>query len=176
MSRSSDGSGFSRPLRVDVLETAGRSFEWQATEQERIDLAAFLGLERLEGLFVKGIAEPGLKAAIHLTADYVADVVQICVVTLEPVAARVTDTVEREFTLRSDVAAVWQEVDVEPGAEDPPDLVEGGEIDIGAVVIEALALAIDPYPRKPGVVLEYQPENPPDPGPFAALAKLKNRL
>ena len=105
-----------------------------------------------------------------------ADVVQTCVVTLEPVAARVTDTVEREFTLRSDVAAVRQEVDVEPGAEDPPDLVEGGEIDIGAVVIEALALAIDPYPRKPGAVLEYQPENPPDPGPFAALAKLKNRL
>lgn len=176
MSRSSDGSGFSRPLRVDALETGGRSFEWQATEQERIDLAAFLGLVQLDGLTVKGRLEPGFKAAIRLTAEYVADVVQTCVVTLEPVAARVADTVERDFTLRSDVAAVRAEVDVEPDAEDPPDLVEGGEIDVGAVVIEALALAIDPYPRKAGAVLEYQPENPPDPGPFAALAKLKNRL
>lgn len=175
MSPSRDVSGFSRPVRVDALEPAGRSFEWQASDAERIDLAAFLGLDRLDGLQISGRIEPGRKGDVHVSAAFAADVVQTCVVTLEPVETRIVDTVERVFTLRAGVAA-GREIDLTPDAEDPPDPVEGGEVDIGAVVVEALALAIDPYPRKKGAVLEYQPADAPDPGPFAALAKLKNRL
>lgn len=175
MSPSHDVPGFSRPLRVDALEAAGRSFEWQASDSERVDLAAFLGLDRLDALHISGRVEPGKKGDIHLSAAYSADVVQTCVVTLEPVETRIADTVEREFTLRPEGAA-RREVDLAPDAPDPPEPVEGGAIDVGTVVVEALALAIDPYPRKAGAVLDYQPANAPEPGPFAALAKLKDRL
>jgi len=46
------------------------------------------------------------------------------------------------------------------------------------VAAEFLALALDPYPRKPGVEFESpQPEAEPDEkaSPFAALAKLKEK-
>jgi len=41
------------------------------------------------------------------------------------------------------------------------------------VTLEFLALALDPYPRKPGAVFaEPAPEEPPE-SPFAKLARLK---
>ena len=64
---------------------------------------------------------------------------------------------------------------------DPPEPVEDGHIDLGAVAAEFLALGLDPYPRKPGIAFsgdglvaeqDEAPEEKPD-NPFAALARLK---
>jgi hypothetical protein len=48
----------------------------------------------------------------------------------------------------------------------------GGRIDLGGVITEFLALALDPYPRKPDVSFQPAIEEK-DPSPFAALAALK---
>jgi uncharacterized metal-binding protein YceD (DUF177 family) len=57
-------------------------------------------------------------------------------------------------------------------ADDPPDVVEGDEIDLARYVVEHLALDIDPFPRKPGV--EFEPPAPTaEISPFAALRRLK---
>jgi uncharacterized metal-binding protein YceD (DUF177 family) len=56
--------------------------------------------------------------------------------------------------------------------DDPPDEIEGGVVDLGAYVVEHLALALDPFPRKPGVEFEA-PAQESEPSPFAALARLK---
>ena len=37
---------------------------------------------------------------------------------------------------------------------DPPEPIENGIIDLGRVATDALYLAVDPYPRKPGAVFE----------------------
>ncbi len=63
---------------------------------------------------------------------------------------------------------------IDPDAEDPPELIEGDEIDVGALVIEQLALEIDPFPRKPGAVFDPGPEESP-PSPFAVLKDFKPR-
>ena len=65
-------------------------------------------------------------------------------------------------------------MDVDIAADDPPDPLVNGAVDLAAVVAEFLALAVDPYPRKPGAV--FSP--PVEPGgqgssPFAELEKLK---
>ena len=39
---------------------------------------------------------------------------------------------------------------VDPLAEDPPELLGDDGVDLGAVVIEHLAMAMNPYPRKAG--------------------------
>ena len=70
---------------------------------------------------------------------------------------------------------VGAEVVIDPGAPDPPELLEGPTIDIGELAEEYFVLAIDPYPRAPGAALPADvvddAESPKD-SPFAALAKL----
>ena len=47
-------------------------------------------------------------------------------------------------------------------------------IDIGEVAAEFLALALDPYPRKPGVEFAPPEEEAPTGSAFGALARLKD--
>ena len=48
----------------------------------------------------------------------------------------------------------------------------GGSIDLGEAAAEQLALALDPYPRRPGAVLA-ETTAAADRSPFAALARLQ---
>jgi len=59
-------------------------------------------------------------------------------------------------------------------ADDPPDPVTDGLIDVGEAAIEHLALVIDPFPRAADARFDAPPETPSSepelPSPFAALA------
>jgi uncharacterized metal-binding protein YceD (DUF177 family) len=76
---------------------------------------------------------------------------------------------EREFTLED---------------PDPPEAIVDGMIDLGELLTQQLALALDPHPRKPGVDLDSVLAEAPAgrreaierggaSGPFAKLAQLK---
>src|SRR5271156_3377550 len=56
-----------------------------------------------------------------------------------------------------------------------PEPLIGGVVDLGALATEFLILGLDPYPRKPGAVFELPQDVKPEPGPFAALAGLKDK-
>ena len=45
------------------------------------------------------------------------------------------------------------EVVIDPDAPDPPEILDGPTIDVGAMAEENFVLAIDPYPRAPGAAL-----------------------
>jgi hypothetical protein len=62
---------------------------------------------------------------------------------------------------------------VDPAAPDPPDPLTGEELDLAAFLTESLALALSPYPRKPGAELEVPPPDDDAGHPFAALATWK---
>ena len=51
-------------------------------------------------------------------------------------------------------------------------MLEGDDLDLGAYLVEHLALEIDPFPRKPGVEWEPPPAETPA-SPFAVLQQLK---
>ena len=53
--------------------------------------------------------------------------------------------------------------------------IESGEIDLGAIAVEHLALGLDPYPRARGrrVPGHIEDEAGPADSPFAALERLK---
>jgi hypothetical protein len=56
--------------------------------------------------------------------------------------------------------------------EDEPDPVIDGKIDLGALAAEFFALGLDPYPRKPGAILDEERTNSDSiDSPFAALAQ-----
>ncbi len=57
--------------------------------------------------------------------------------------------------------------------EDPPEPLVGGSIDLGALAVEAVALGLDPFPRKPGAEPVDLTIGDAGESPFAALAALK---
>ena len=105
-----------------------------------------------------------------------ADVTQVCIVTLEPFAASVDEPVDVVFAPPAKAVparrGVQEEVNLDLTAEDPPDTIVDGVVDLGALAAEFLALGLDPYPRKPGVEFAEPAPSETD-SPFAALAGLK---
>jgi uncharacterized metal-binding protein YceD (DUF177 family) len=57
--------------------------------------------------------------------------------------------------------------------EDPPEPIYDGVIDLGALAVEFIALALEPFPRKSGVELPVQTDSGRLESPFAVLAALK---
>jgi uncharacterized protein len=103
-----------------------------------------------------------------------ASVVQEDVVTLEPVKQEVAE--EIDVTLRpADERTKGATAIAQSAAEDATDVYHKGQLDLGQIVVEHLALGLDPYPRAKGSVFEgYVEDNPKDdPSPFAALKALK---
>src|SRR5690606_31800051 len=118
-----------------------------------------------------------LRGGLRAQGRLVADIVQPSVVTFEPVGQHVDEIVDRVFLPNVDVhaPAAGSEVFVDLEDDDFPDHIDGHEVDLSALLIETLALAIDPYPRRPGEsldALDINAGNGPS-GPFAALHKHK---
>jgi len=146
----------------------------------RAAIAAELGLIEIGELGLDGTLEPEGRRDWRLTARLTARVVQSCVVTLAPVPAAIDEPVRRRFL------ADWHEPE---GAEvELPDDVDtdpiGAGIDLGAVLVEALALALPPYPHAQGAHLDTVDFTEPgkaamtddDARPFAGLAALRDKL
>ena len=59
--------------------------------------------------------------------------------------------------------------------EDPVEPITDDEIEVGEVLLQNLSLALNPYPRAPGVAFEVVDDDAGEPsGPFAALAQLRD--
>jgi uncharacterized metal-binding protein YceD (DUF177 family) len=73
--------------------------------------------------------------------------VQACVVTLEPVQSDIETQFARLYSsqVRDEPSQIDRDLE-----RDEPDLIENGQIDLGELVAEELALALDPYPHAPG--------------------------
>lgn len=110
---------------------------------------------------------------VELQGRWSARVVYRCGVTLEPFEAALTGA----FTIHavpegSQLAEDTDEVELDAESEDPPDVLEDDRIDVGAYLVEHLALELDPFPRKPGAVFEPPPVSEPE-SPFAVLRRLR---
>ena len=120
--------------------------------------------------------------SFSLDAELTANVVQECVVTLAPVKSHIERHVHRELHLtapmrhRGDSTIALSE---NAGEDDVPEEIDSLEYDLAAPLLEEFALAIDPYPRAPGVEFAAPPEPSGEPqkpeSPFAVLKSLKNR-
>ena len=152
-------------------------YEIAANAQERAALAQRFAILSVDGLTARlCLSRIAGGTMIRLAGRFVADVVQSCVVTLDPVAVRLEEDFELIFS--PGPADDAGEVVVELDARDPPEPIPNGIIDIGEATAEHLALALDPFPRAPGARAQPIDEDqtvPPKPSPFAALAALKKK-
>jgi len=154
--------------------TVRRTLQADAATRERI--AKALGLDALLSLEAEVRVSAWLDGA-QIGGRWRAQVRQTCGVTLEPFDSDLEGDLHVRALPQGSAALggpdeAGGELDLDPESEDPPDVLPDDKIDLGAYVVEDLSLAIDPFPRKPGV--EFQaPEQPGEPSPFAVLAKLK---
>jgi len=165
---------------VRDIPEGGLAVERAASPQELESIALALDLVACRSLTVRYAVAPRGGGHVQVSGKLEAEVEQTCVVTLEPLINEVADSFSVDY---------WPETEMpEPGGgavdmHDEPDLepIVAGRIEVGRVVFECLAGAIDLFPRKPGVTIE-PPTASPDGGgstrpdsPFAALARLKNK-
>ena len=174
-----------RLFALDDLDRGGVTLEVSADADELVALARRFDLIAVGSLAATVTLKRGKADRwIHVRGHITADVVQSCVITLEPVAYHVDGAIEIDYSTEPGSAWVARDMapdaDVAPGDDDQPEFLEGDEIDIGEVVAEHLGLNLDPYPRRPGVVFSApdgatEDEDDPDSAsPFAVLRELKN--
>ncbi len=165
---------FSRPFDVSRLGDGNTRHEHvEATPRECDDLARFLGTVALRRLQAEvALTRHGRQvwAEIHVRAD----IIQTCVVTLD----NLDTALDEEFSLVFDP-------DVRPSGEfdeplsltddDPPEPLVDETVDAGVAVGEMVALALDPWPRRPGAEIDgdFVAVESVRASPFAVLKSLK---
>lgn len=170
----------SRPLKVDRVPLGGIEERIIASPIEREALAKrfdLLDLPRFEALINVDRAEGQMFA---VTGHISAEVVQACVVTLEPVPDKIDDTIDVLFApphlIKNDRDGPLGDT----GDAEPPEPIENGMIDLGELAAQHLAMALNPYPRKQGAVLgsleakgKTKTSTDSNVSPFAVLKKEK---
>jgi len=186
---------FSRFVSAEAVRRAPLTETIEANESERRALAERLELESIESL----TATVRLRATrggqmIRVSGVLEADVVQTCIVSLDPVPAHVSESFEALFAPPSLIEDPGEEIDIDPyqSDEDEPEPMVNNRIDIGELTAQHLSLGLDPYPRaadaafggyddggedgeETAAVEPDLPEEPQKPNPFAVLGRLKTR-
>lgn len=154
-------------------------FDLRPDAEARAAMAAALGLLELPALRLQGEIRPVGRHDFDLVADLTARAVQPCSVTLAPVPCSLSEPVHRRFVADFTLPDA-EEVEMVDDETDPLPEV----LDITEIALEALALALPPYPRAPGVELGeavfagpgVAPLANDDLKPFAGLAALADKL
>lgn len=173
---------YAEPRPVATLSKAAPwTFDLRPDTEAQAQIARFLNIEGIQDLRFKGELGAGPDDRWIATGRLTGRAVQSCIVSLDPVEEAIDEQVRRIY-VPEDVMAEM-EPDLDPDAEDEFD-VYTDTIDVAALAVEALALALDPYPRKPGVEVETAqfaapgtaPLKDEDLKPFAGLAALKEKM
>lgn len=158
----------SRPLVLAAVPAGGRMLVVEPSAAECAALAARMGIPAVNRLVATLALRPDTDGTVLVEGGLEAEVVQLCIVTLEPVTQQVMDQVAWRLLPEGRGAA--------DGIDDPWDDIESvnGSVDLGEALAEQLALALDPYPRAPGAELPPEATDGPD-SPFAGLAALQKK-
>ena len=167
---------FTYRIETQNLDDAGIEVAFSADAPDRAALARRLGILALDRFDVAARLRRRDDGSIAVTGTLRAEVVQACVVTLDPVESAIEETFELRYVPAADLKQeARREVEVEPG-DDDIEPFDGTSVDLGATAAEYLALAIDPYPRKLGAEFAEESRSEANAGPFAELAKLRNNI
>jgi uncharacterized metal-binding protein YceD (DUF177 family) len=137
---------FSHVLRAHEIGAAPRALQLEADAAARAGLVQRFGLLALDRL--TATLEVRREAAgIGVRGAVCGEGAQPCAISGDPVPFRLTETVALLLTTAApgggEVELSADDLDVEPLA--------GDVIDVGEIAAQALALGLDPYPRRPGI-------------------------
>lgn len=161
--------------RLNEIPAGGLRTTRSATPEECAELARQLPLVSCEALTVKYVIKPSGRDGYAMTGNVIAEVTQSCVVTLEPVSARLEEPLDCKFVPAAFIPTEQTEEE-ELSSLEELEPMEGGFLNVGRVVVEVISTGLDPYPRRPDAEWETDDAARADfaaSGPFSALAGLK---
>jgi uncharacterized metal-binding protein YceD (DUF177 family) len=162
---------FHQNFELGRLGQAGAEVTVAPSKDDLARIAQWVGVEAVEAFSAKVALKRVSQTRFSLDAALEADIVQACVVTLEPVKGHIIHSFHRDLFLTQAPQAL--EIDLAPVDDDGREEIDNLRYDLAMPLLEELALAIDPYPRAPGVAFEPPPDKDPPEHPFAALKALK---
>jgi uncharacterized metal-binding protein YceD (DUF177 family) len=137
---------FERKICLTALEKGPRTLKFEASEAERLELAARFDLLKLAEFKGEATAvQQKGNAGVTVEGRFRAKLSQRCGVSLEPVP----DVLSGSFMVRF-VEQVDGEAEMDPENAEDIEVLAGEEIDIGEIAAQYLATALNPYPRKKG--------------------------
>jgi uncharacterized metal-binding protein YceD (DUF177 family) len=168
-----------KSIDVDSIPTTGHVVRIEAGPEERTAIAEAYGLVEVRSFVADLEARRAADRSLVVDGRVRAEIVQNCVVSLEPVMQSINEAIQVRFVPADAPNAPapprpGAEIHVDPDAE-PPEILADGRFDPGDVALEHFALAIDPYPRAPGAELPDEVTGSAGAereSPFAVLAKL----
>lgn len=179
----SDDTPFSYAVKVGHISANPVEVTISADAAERAGLAKLWSVLDVKALTATFQVLRWKRDGVRLKGRVTADIVQACVVTLDPVEAHIDEPVEVVFVpegsklARMPVSNEAGEMLLDPDGPDAPEIFTGDTIDAGVVAAEHVALAIDPYPRKAGIDfsghIESTEKDDRKPSPFAVLKDWK---
>lgn len=170
----------SRPQAARGVPAEGLDVVVTPSEEELRKLAQGNGLVAVKSLEARLRVTRSGKEELLVKGRLRAEIRQSCVVSLEEFDSALDEEVRVRFappppeaggsgkTSETDKISLDRALDLD---DDGPDPLIGGTVDLGGVVCEFFTLALDPYPRRPGVRFEEPAAAKVEEGPFAALAR-----
>lgn len=152
-------SPVSFPVHVARLPQKGISVTFEADPAQRAALAGDHGLLSVDSWRAELSVSPWKRNGVKVAGRVTADIVHACVVTLDPLQAHIDEAIEGLFLpegskLGRQGFGQAGEILIDAEGPDSPETFSGDSVDVGALAEQFFALAIDPYPRKPGAGLE----------------------
>ncbi len=166
---SPEGNGeLKRPFDVSRLEpNYPKVLRVEASPEECGAIAERLGILSVGAVAAELQILTDGSGDVKVYGTLAGEVEQACVVTLEPVSETVETRVTQRFSRR-----IGEE---EGEEEDPLEPIVDDQIELGEILVQIFALALNPYPRAPGATFEpVGDEEPATSGPFAVLAQLRD--
>lgn len=175
---------FSYGVKVGHVSTNAVSVHVEADARELVELAKAWKVEAVESLSAELQINRWKRDGIRVKGTVSAKLTQACVVTLEPIETKINEDFEQIFVPEGSKLArvatnTTAEMVLDPDGPDLPETFSGDTLDVGPIISEFVALAIDPYPRKAGAEfadhIELGDEEAAKrPSPFAALKDWKS--
>ena len=173
MTMAHDSPRFERIYNLGSLGRAGDEVIVTARGEDLARIAQWAKVRSLESFEATVELRAISPERFHYVAELRCELVQDCVVTLEPVRSAIDRTIRRELHL-TESEQLDSEVVVDTSSQDDDvrEEIQSLRYDLAAPLLEELALAIDPYPRAPGVA--FDPPDEPQVRPESPFAVLKN--
>ena len=165
---------FSYPLKIDELGHGEQKYVLKANKEQLITLAEILQVPAVNSFETEmKLIFQKKKGILEVLGHLKADLSLISVISLEPFDKKY----ETDFKVVYDTNAKYEDIyqDDEDINLDLPDIVIDGQIDLGDIAIEQLALVMEDHPRQEGETFNavIEDNSPIRHNPFAVLEKLK---